>query len=50
MKKVIAGCFEMIQDCEDESKTYAEFPDGLRLIFRDGKYVGWYNPSLTEEG
>ena len=44
MKKVIAGCFKMIQDCEDESKTYAEFPDGLRLIFRDGVYVGWYLP------
>ena len=27
---------------EDDSTYYWEFPDGLRLIFRDGKYAGWY--------
>ena len=28
--------------CEDVNTKYLEFPDGLRLIFREGKYVGWY--------
>lgn len=50
MKKMIAGCFKWIEDPEDETKAYAEFPDGLRLIFQDGKYIGWYNPNLTKEG
>ena len=27
--------------CEDASVNYVEFPDGLRLIFRDGNYAGW---------
>ena len=31
-----------IVSCEDASTKYLEFPDGLRLIFREGKYVGWY--------
>lgn len=26
----------------DERKTYITFPDGLRLVFEDGEYVGWY--------
>lgn len=30
------------KSCEDSSKTYITFPDGLRLIFESGKYVGWY--------
>lgn len=28
--------------CEDPNTLYFEFPDGLRLIFRDGEYDGWY--------
>lgn len=35
--------------CEDESVQYADFPDGLRLIFRDGEYMGWYLPGEVEE-
>lgn len=31
-----------IQSCEDPNTMYFEFPDGLRLIYRDGEYVGWY--------
>lgn len=29
--------------CEDPSTVYEEYPD-IRLIFRDGEYVGWYIP------
>ncbi len=29
--------------CEDPNTVYVEFPD-VRLIFREGKYVGWYRP------
>lgn len=28
--------------CEDENTVYVTYPDGLRLIFRYGKYAGWY--------
>lgn len=35
---------KMIESCEDPSTIYMELPDGLRLIIRDGKYVGWYLP------
>lgn len=28
--------------CEDKNTLYVTFPDGLRLIFRSGEYVGWY--------
>lgn len=38
----IVDGFRTIQSCEDPSTIYAEFPDGLRLIFREGKYVGHY--------
>ena len=31
-----------IVSCEDASTKYLDFPDGLRLIFREGQYVGWY--------
>ncbi|MBR4308574.1 MAG: DUF551 domain-containing protein [Oscillospiraceae bacterium] len=34
--------FKVFASCEDSSVNYVEFPDGLRLIFREGKYVGWY--------
>ena len=33
---------KMIQSCEDTNTLYFEFPDNLRLIYRDGEYVGWY--------
>lgn len=35
---------EVITSCEDQNTLYLEFTDGLRLIFRDGKYVGHYIP------
>lgn len=28
--------------CEDPNTEYINFPDGLRLIIREGKYAGWY--------
>lgn len=28
--------------CEDPNTEYITFPDGLRLIFREGEYAGWY--------
>ena len=31
-----------IISCEDENTKYIEFPDGLRLIFHEENYVGWY--------
>jgi hypothetical protein len=36
-------------NCEDPSALYVDFPDGLRLIFRDEKYVGWYLPGEKED-
>lgn len=33
----------VIVSCEDPSTVYIDFPD-VRLVFRDGKYVGWYLP------
>ena len=35
-------------DPEDPSVIYFETTDGLRLIFRDGKYAGFYTPNLAE--
>ena len=35
---------ELINSSEDPSVQYLETPDGLRLILRDGAYVGWYLP------
>lgn len=34
--------------CEDSGTLYVDFPDGLRLIFQDGKYTGWYTPTLPD--
>lgn len=34
---------KLIASCEDPSTVYLDFPD-IRLIFRDGEYVGWYRP------
>ena len=45
----IQGDFKVIESCEDDMKSYIETSDGLRLIFREGKYVGWY-VSGEEEG
>ena len=28
--------------CEDPHTQYLDFPDGLRVIYRDGVYAGWY--------
>lgn len=28
--------------CEDPNTEYITFPDGLRLIFHEKEYVGWY--------
>lgn len=35
---------------EDVNTKYLEFPDGLRLIFREGKYVGWYVCNAVPDG
>lgn len=35
---------KMIESCEDPNTLYMEMPDGLRLVIREGKYVGWYLP------
>ena len=34
--------------CEDSETMYVEYP-GLRLILREGKYVGWYLPGEVQE-
>ena len=35
-------------ECEEDPHTkYVEL-DGVRLIFRDGLLVGWYDPRLDE--
>ena len=39
---------KIIASCEDPSTVYLDFPD-IRLIFRDGKYVGWYATGGNEE-
>lgn len=28
--------------CEDSSKIYITFVDGLRIILENGQYAGWY--------
>ena len=45
---VVAPSLEVIQNPEDEDVLYLEFPDGLRLVFREGNYVGWYTTNLAE--
>ena len=37
-----------VKSPEDESVMYLDFPDGLRLVFRDGQYSGWYPVQMTE--
>lgn len=47
--KNIMGLFvEAKRDQEDPRTSYVETGDGLRLIFRDGKYDGFYTPNLAE--
>ena len=46
----IQGDFKVIASCEDDMKSYIETSDGLRLIFREGKYVGWYVSGEREGG
>lgn len=38
---VVAMVGQAKTDPEDPSVIYFETTDGLRLIFRDGKYAGW---------
>ena len=33
---------------EDPNTKYMELPDGLRLIFRNGTYDGYYDPNLKK--
>lgn len=37
-----------VEDPEDRDGVWMETPDGLRLIFRGGKYVGWCATTITE--
>jgi len=41
-KRISFEAMSVSQSCEDKNTTYVTFPDGLRLIIREGKYVGWY--------
>ena len=34
--------FRVIRSAEDPNTVYIEAPDGLRVIFRNGIYDGWY--------
>ena len=38
----------LITSCEDPKTVYLDLPD-IRLIFRDGEYVGFYKPGVSEE-
>ena len=40
--KVDCPSVKAITSCEDPNTVYVEFPDGLRLIIRGGKYEGHY--------
>lgn len=35
------------KSCEDESTTYIDL-FGIRIIFRNGRYDGWYNAKLKK--
>lgn len=39
---------KVISDPEDPAVFWLELPDNLRLIYRDGEYVGHYSPTLPE--
>lgn len=34
--------FVLERSAEDEDTVYITLPDGLRLVFREEEYVGWY--------
>ena len=40
--------FKTILSPEGDGTMYLDTDDNLRLIFRSGKYEGWYNPELQE--
>ena len=40
-KRIKLGCV-VTTSCEDPNTLYFTFPDGLRLIIRNGEYAGWY--------
>lgn len=42
-KSTILKNTKVKKDVEHDNRQYVEFPDGLRLIFENGKYVGYYN-------
>lgn len=43
----LAG-WKRVPDPEDMDGYWLESPDGLRLVFRAGQYVGFYCTTLTE--
>lgn len=45
---VVAVTGRAMTSPEDPEVTYFETRDGLRLIFRDGRYAGFYTPGLSE--
>lgn len=45
---VVAMAGKATTDPEDPRVIYFDMGDGLRLIFRDGKYAGWYTPTLPD--
>lgn len=38
---------KVIHDTDNHNKFYLQLPDGYRLIYEDGEYVGRYNPELN---
>lgn len=42
--EVMVSGAEISTSCEDPETQYADLPDGLRLIYHEGKYVGRYMP------
>lgn len=38
---------KVVLDCENPNKYYLELPDGYRLIYVDGEYIGHYDPNLS---
>lgn len=45
----VAAAVDVTTSCEDNKTLYLDFPDGLRLIIREGEYVGWYLPGEVQE-
>ena len=45
---VVAMAGKATTDPEDPRVIYFDMGDGLRMIFRDGKYAGWYTPTLPD--